>query len=46
MTMSPTDPRAQVQRRAVRRTAWTVAVIALLVYAGFIASGVFGWRGA
>ena len=30
------------QRRAARRTAWIVAGIALLVYAGFIASGVFG----
>lgn len=45
MTMSPTDPRAQAQRRAVRRTAWTVALVALAVYVLFIASGVFGWRG-
>ncbi|MCG6630504.1 hypothetical protein GFB77_19980 [Acinetobacter baumannii] len=30
------------QRRAGRRTANTVGVIALLIYAGFIASGVIG----
>ncbi|PPT29713.1 hypothetical protein [Xanthomonas arboricola] len=30
------------QRRAVRRTAITVGIIALLIYAGFIASGVIG----
>ena len=50
MTMSPTDPqmrdeRALRQRRAVRRTAWTVAAIAVVIYAAFIASGVSGARG-
>ena len=43
MTMSATEP-DQARRRGVRRTAWTVGVIALLVYLLFIASGVFAWR--
>lgn len=50
MTMSPIDPqagdeRALRQRRSIRRTAWTVGAIALLVYVAFIASGVSGIRG-
>ncbi len=48
MTMSPTDPAgeaARARQRGVRRTAWTVAAIAVVVYLCFIASGVFGWRG-
>ena len=44
MTTSPTDP-ARTRQRGIRRTAWTVGAIALLVYLAFIASGVFAWRG-
>ena len=43
------DPRTaagrndSIARRAgVRRTAWTLALVALLVYAGFILAGVLG----
>lgn len=39
--LSAAEQQAQ-QRRAVRRTAITVGIIALLIYAGFIASGVIG----
>lgn len=39
--LSAAERQAQ-QRRAVRRTAITVGMIALLIYAGFIASGVIG----
>ncbi|MBV6883185.1 hypothetical protein [Xanthomonas euvesicatoria] len=39
--LSAAERQAQ-QRRAVRRTAITVGFIALLIYAGFIASGVIG----
>lgn len=46
MTMSPIDSSAAgARQRRVRRTAWTVAAIALLVYLLFIGSGVFAWRG-
>lgn len=31
-----------LQRRRAHRTAWAVGVVALLVYAGFILSGVLG----
>ncbi|HVJ38132.1 MAG TPA: hypothetical protein VM687_10075 [Stenotrophomonas sp.] len=52
--MSATDPRAAApanepgaaalaeRRRRARRTAWVVATVALLVYAGFILTGVLG----
>lgn len=45
------EPRASVKqpgdadrarRASVRRTAWTFALIALLVYIGFIVSGIVG----
>ncbi|WP_255626166.1 MULTISPECIES: hypothetical protein [Xanthomonas] len=39
--LSAAERQAQ-QRRAVRRTAITVGVVALLIYIGFIASGVIG----
>ncbi|MCS3747751.1 hypothetical protein FHY18_003362 [Xanthomonas arboricola] len=39
--LSAAERQAQ-QQRAVRRTAITVGIIALLIYAGFIASGVIG----
>ncbi|CAD0363538.1 hypothetical protein ABQZ69_17405 [Xanthomonas sp. WHRI 8391] len=39
--LSAAERQAQ-QRRAVRRTSITVGIIALLIYAGFIASGVIG----
>ncbi|KAB7768078.1 hypothetical protein [Xanthomonas maliensis] len=39
--LSAAERQAQ-QRRAVRRTALTVAAVALLIYLGFIASGVLG----
>lgn len=46
MTTSATEgQRALQRRRGVRRTVWTVALIALTVYVLFIASGVFAWRG-
>jgi hypothetical protein len=46
MTTSATDAaRSTARRRGIRRTAWTVGAIALLVYLAFIASGVFAWRG-
>jgi len=52
--MSATDPRAAAladeqrvaalaeRRRRARRTAWVIASIAVLVYAGFILTGVLG----
>ena len=43
MTTSPTE--LQSRQRRVRRTAWTVGLLALLVYLLFIGSGVFAWRG-
>jgi len=46
MTTSATEPAAAGKRqRGVRRTAWVMGVIALVIYACFIASGVFAWRG-
>ena len=43
--MSATDPVATAlaeRRRRARRTAWVVAAVALLVYTGFILTGVLG----
>jgi len=52
--MSATDPGAAApaedqgvsalaeRRRRARRTAWAVATVAVLVYAGFILTGVLG----
>jgi hypothetical protein len=37
-----TDPSVAARRRAVVRTAWIVAGIAIAVYLAFILSGVFG----
>jgi hypothetical protein len=37
-----TNPTAAARRRAVVRTAWIVAGIAVAVYLAFILSGVFG----
>ena len=39
-----TDPNAAARRQAVVRTSWIVGGIALLVYLGFILSGVLGGR--
>jgi hypothetical protein len=36
----PTDE----QRRRIRRSAVLLAVVALAIYATFIASGILGWR--
>ncbi len=37
----PVDEQA-LQRRRAHRTAWVVGAVAVLVYAGFILSGVIG----
>ncbi|GHH55751.1 MULTISPECIES: hypothetical protein [Gammaproteobacteria] len=39
--LSAAERQAQ-QRRAARRTAWAVGLVALAIYAGFILSGVIG----
>jgi hypothetical protein len=38
----PDDPRVAAQRRRAVRTALVLAVVAALVYVGFILSGVMG----
>lgn len=45
MTMSPTEA-AQRRSRGLRRTVWILAVVALAIYAAFIASGVIASLGA
>ena len=37
-----TTEQAEARRRSVRRTAWTVAAVAVVVYVLFILSGVLG----
>lgn len=39
---STTDEAQALRRRRARRTAWVMGGIAVLVYAGFILSGVIG----
>ncbi|MBA8683826.1 hypothetical protein [Stenotrophomonas tumulicola] len=39
---SPTEDAQALRRRRAHRTAWVVGGIAVLVYAGFILSGVIG----
>ncbi|HEX5664272.1 MULTISPECIES: hypothetical protein [unclassified Lysobacter] len=41
-TGASNDPSVAARRRAVARTAWIVAGIAVAVYLAFILSGVFG----
>ena len=44
--MSPAAPRDEArQRAAAKRTVWVLALVAALVYAAFILSGVFGVAG-
>lgn len=40
--MSPVTPPTDLQRAAARRTARTIAVVALVVYVAFFLSGVIG----
>jgi hypothetical protein len=44
MKTSVTEPDTALtlQRRRVRRTAWSVAAVAVLIYGAFILSGVLG----
>jgi hypothetical protein len=44
MHMAEREPTAE-QRRRVRRSAIVLAVVALAIYAAFIASGILGARG-
>ena len=46
MTMSPIEaPQVQRRTRGLRRTVWILAVIAVCIYAAFIASGVIASLG-
>ena len=37
-----TEEQVAARRKSVRRTAWTIGLIALAVYVAFLLSGVFG----
>ena len=42
MTQQPASIDPNQRRAGVRRTAWTVGLIALAIYVAFLISGVFG----
>jgi hypothetical protein len=42
MTQQPASIDSNQRRASVRRTAWTVGLVALAIYVAFLLSGVFG----
>ena len=42
MTQQPASMNSNQQRARVRRTAWTIGLIALAIYVAFLLSGVVG----
>jgi len=42
MTQQPASIDSNLQRTRVRRTAWTIGLIAIAIYVAFLLSGVFG----